>query len=179
MNNSVFSCKSATFENHTNSQIALIFEQADRIIHDLIRILRTFSIPVYPSYLQLEIADFGLDSLERFKLEYNQQLKERVIETSKLVIFISTTRSVESNDCIHLLKQSKNLNRTIISLIVENIQNYEELKSTVLGCIGRHFELFKDRVYEDGYDQYMWFGKSFQSFINYLKYTVVTATSVS
>jgi hypothetical protein len=64
---------------------------------------------------------------------------------------------------------SKDLSKPAVSLIVEHIANYEELKSTVLAGIDIHFEVFKDRVYEDGYDPYMCIGSEFEKFIEYTK----------
>lgn len=100
-------------------------------------------------------------SIEEFQSSYEGNVKN-AIKTSKLIIFIATNDSVKSEKCIELLELSRDMNIPIVSLIIEEIKNLDGIKSTVL------FEIYKDRIFETGYDQYMMLGEHFQNFIAYV-----------
>ena len=155
------------YEDDYEKRIVLVFDEYDGHVYDLISILSLndyfMNTEIYPNDLCMRfcyIEKDVLESIKKLKFYYDLNITNEV-KNSNLVVFIATNSSVESDTCIQLLQLSKNLNIPILSLVVENLSN--ECKS--IAFCDHWFEVFKDRAYNDGYDQQMYLGKPFQCFI--------------
>lgn len=81
------------------------------------------------------------------------------------MIFIATKTSIQSELCIELVQYTRELNIPIISLVIEDIRGID---SIVLNEIDHNFEVYKDRVYDTGYDPCILLGEEFQKFIDHI-----------
>ena len=64
---------------------------------------------------------------------------------------------------------SRNLKKPLLALLVEEIENYEKIKSTIL--IGCHYycEIYKARFYSTSFDYFLWISDYFESLIGTLE----------
>jgi hypothetical protein len=154
--------------NIEDDHVSLIIHKPEGIVQDVFQTFSINSINSNKSYtqncLEKEYSRENIKKSSEFIDDYNSSIENDIV-SSKLVVFVATNDSVESDKCKKLLQLSKDLKKRVMSLIIEQICNYEELKSTVLTGIDHHFEVFKDRVYDDGYDPYMCIGEEFERFI--------------
>ena len=147
--------------------VSLLFDEPSGIIHNLIGLFnyyaKTIFIQVYPSvsYIQFESSvDQFLDEFLDFQIDYDEQIEEN-IKNSEMVLFIASNQSVYSEKCTRLLELTRKLKIHTVSVVVEEIPDYSELKSTILSGIDHHIEIYNDRIYDDGYDPYLWLSKHF------------------
>ena len=67
---------------------------------------------------------------------------------------------IECKNCQSLIKSAKECQKVIFGLIVEKIEDFKGLKG-VYYC----YDVYKDRLYPNGYDDYLRIGKTFQEFL--------------
>jgi hypothetical protein len=148
-------------------EACLLVNQYDGIVEDLINILTAFLIDVWPKnkglYRKLFKESIEED-LKSFKINYNN-LIEKIIEKSEVVVAVVTKKFHESEKCLEMIKYSKRLNKPIFGLMIENV----EIQEIDICC-----ELYKERIYPDGYDDYILFGELFEQFLKQIKASLKT-----
>ena len=91
------------------------------------------------------------------------------IEYSKVIIAFITNKFCKSELCIDCMDHSRRLNKPLIALIVEEIENYDELKDTILMGCNFYCEIYKARFYSTGFDYFLWISDYFESIIGTLE----------
>lgn len=138
-------------ENDT-ADIALIFHKSNCIIEDFHRILNAhYKLKLFPK------------SLKSFNNSFSF---ENEIKKIPLIICVINNEFSSSEQCLKLIEDANEHKKSIISVIIEEIQNYDTVKQNILRKIEINFELYKERIYKTGYDQWLWISNSFNNLIN-------------
>jgi adenylate cyclase len=72
---------------------------------------------------------------------------------------------VKSKESMKLLEFAKSIKKPPIVLVVDEIENYKEIKRTMLTDYLFICEIFKARVNKFGFDQYLWISGHFKTLI--------------
>jgi hypothetical protein len=96
---------------------------------------------------------------------YIELYRKKKIKDSVLTIVFLTDKFVKSKESVKSLEFSKSIKKPLIVLVVNEIENYEEIKSTLLTDCLFICEIFKARVNKFGFDQYLWTSAYFKTLI--------------
>lgn len=158
MNEEIFQ-KSCLYDSNQN-EIFLLFHGYDELIMDLHRILSIYyNLSVWPSVNADWLLIDQYERMKKYKLIANDETKTR-IKSNKMIICIINNEFIKSQACNELLEYSKNLNKSIILLIVDENAADESLKSRFI----ESFDLFKDKICKY-YDQWLWISETFEKVI--------------
>ena len=140
--------------------LCLLFCKFDGLVEDLINIILNFGLKVWPNEDVLFQLDCDVEmKLKTFQENYEKSIDSKIVE-SKLVIAIITNEFLKSEKCKALIDLAKQSKKIILALVVENVENFASLNG-----VDFFYEVYKDRVYETGYDDYMWTGECFDQFL--------------
>jgi hypothetical protein len=81
---------------------------------------------------------------------------EKKIRDSVLPIVFLTDKFVKSKESMKLLEFAEIIKKPPIVLVVDEIENYKEIKRTMLTDCLFICEIFRVRVNKFGFDQYLW-----------------------
>ena len=155
--------KCSSHEDSTN--ICLLINDYNMIVEDFLQILNTVcKHTVYPESRNLRYhlyrKDFFNDHDDNFMIEYEKHVRPS-IKASKVIIAVVTNEFINSGKCAEMLKYTRKLKKPIIGLIVDELDNYSDLKTTLLKGFEYYCDIYEDRVNQVGYDQYLWISDSF------------------
>ena len=104
------------------------------------------------------------------KKEY-ELLIEEAIEESKITIFIITQEFILSKNSIDRVNNiKKNKFKSVLGSVIEKIENLECLKG-----IDYYYNIYEDRIYEKGYDNYLLTGEEFNKFLKKLDVSAIAS----
>lgn len=157
-----------------NNGVFLLFSNYNTVIIDFHRILiNVYDLDVWPKYdssARFFINNLFIEKTKNDYLKINYDAKKTEIRKRKLVICILNNQFFESKNCIELLEYAHTLNKSVLAIIIENIDNdYEFIKQNSMKKISHKFEIYKERIYKIGYDQWMWISGCFKCFITQLE----------
>jgi hypothetical protein len=107
----------------------------------------------------------GSDCYHSASIELYRKKFEKKTSDSVLSIVFLTDKFVKSKESMKSLEFSKSIKKPLIVLVVNEIENYEEIKSTILTDCLFICEIFKARVNKFGFDQYLWTSGYFKTLI--------------
>lgn len=143
----------------------LIINEYDSMVDDLLQILTSvLKVSVYPRYRNMRNRIYRFEEFddlkELYKHSYEQDIKS-IIKDSRVTIAVVNKKFSNSTECMDLLKYAKRIRRPVIGLVVEECDNYEKLSKSFQVT----WEIYEDRINRVGYDQYLWIGENFNSFL--------------
>lgn len=150
---------SLTNKTEFDNEIFLLFDNYDAIIDDLNRILSVYyKFNVWPKYSSEQLLSEHFNLMNTYKLDTINDMKNK-IKHSKMIICIVNQQFINSKNCNELFEYSKNLNKPIITFIIEAVESikYEN-----------QFEVYKERVNETGFDYWLWMSDIFESAIQHI-----------
>ena len=135
----------------------VIIENHDRMIEQFLFNMKQFyDIKIWPKgrYMDCDVLKKVKDT-ENYYSRYKNVIKNK-IKSSEIVAVIVTNKLCKSNECIEWIDYSRKYDKKLIGIIIEEIENYNEIKETILSGFTFYSEIFKARVNLIGFDYYLW-----------------------
>ena len=151
------------FDRISRHDICILLENHSRMAEDFIHILSNdHKINLWPSNLPFNIDHAKQPNYVQIYYECYMKSVKKKIKSSKLVIAFVTNKFSKTNKLIELIEYANKFKKQSIALIVDNIDNYCEIKQTISKNFCYYCEIFKARVNLIGFDHFLWTSRYFE-----------------
>jgi hypothetical protein len=150
----------------SNHEVCVILENHSRMSEDFLIILSDHHlISTWPTRLDFAFNHATNPKLSEIFKDCYHSLIHKKIECSKVIVAFVTNKFIQSTECTKLIGYSKELRKPLIAVIVDEIDDYEEIKKTILKDFTYYCEIYTERVNQFGYDYFLWISKCFDKLL--------------
>jgi hypothetical protein len=147
------------------NDLCVIIENHDRMVDQFLFNMKYFyDIKIWPKgkYMDFNIFKKLKDS-ENYHFRYKNAIKNK-IKSSEIIAVMVTNKLCKSSECIEWIDYSRKHNKELIAIIIEEIEDYNEIKEKILHHFIMYSEIYKARVNLVGFDYYLWASDYFENF---------------
>ena len=159
--------RTITLKHGIDFHICVLIEQYNMMSSQFIYNLNHFyEIKVWPKARKFDFDPMVKEwnwLMDEDRELYLGEINEK-IKSSNIIVAFVTNSFCKSPETIKLIQHAKDLKKPLIALVVEEIENYEEIKSTTLNGFVYYCEIYRARFNKVTYDYFLWISQYFVDF---------------
>ena len=157
--------RTINLENGIDFHICVLMENhsimSSQFLYNLVHF---HEIKVWPRALKFNFDPLFDESLMKLEKEFYLRDIHDNIKCSKIIVAFVTNKFCKSDEMIELIQHANDLKKPLIALVVEEIENYDQIKLTILSEFEYFCEIYKARFDQIGYDYFLWISNYFVDF---------------